>query len=206
MRYCALVGSRCYGLETAASDHDYLISGEATPPIPEKYCFRKTPVALLDDFLLTWAHPYALMPLFSPKIDAEEELLKLVTGSREGLVSAYRKRMYYTHLNMAKNFMKHDAEQSDYFAKLHAYALLWLDTLARYAAGEDFIEASKPSADMLPFLQKVRARKTTALRLLASKEKKALAAAESLTSFYDEPEDKEYITEFAERFKEITGG
>ena len=190
MEFLALVGSRSYGLELATSDYDYFAVGSIAAPIPEKHCFRKTPEEMLTQMLLQkWEHPYALMPFFSPQIEANEETKDLILTNREALVRTYRKRLYHAYINMAESFLRHEAKRGAYYAKLNAYGLLWLDTLVRYASGRSFAEAHLPSAELRPFLLSVRHMEEGALAVLPEKVKEAAAAVEAVKAFYDAEEE-----------------
>ena len=202
MDYIALVGSRCYGLELDSSDHDYVISGNAEPPIDIRHCFVKTPDALLSDFLLHWTHPYALMPLFSSEIGGDQKLVSLVINSREQLVFSYRDRLYSVYMKMAQDFLRVGSNQSRYFAKLSAYGLLWLETLVRYANGESFFNAFRPSDDLKSFLMDLRQEKVT-LKSLSAKKKEVLNKAKAAVSFYSSEEDLDTQKAFEEEFFKI---
>lgn len=203
MKYLALVGSRSYGLELDGSDYDYFIVGNAAAPIPEKYCFQKTPEEMLKQLLLRWEHPYALMPFFSPQIEADEKTKTLIIDSREWLVASFRKRLYTTYKSMAESFLQYDAAQSAYYAKMNAYGLLWLDTLARYAKGETFAAAHLPSESIKPFLQAIRVQSEIAIAQIPAVKQDLLSRAEDLFDFYDAEEDTPLIAKFEADFNSI---
>ena len=204
MNYISLVGSRSYGLEIDGSDYDYFIVGNVAAPIPEKYCFQKTPEEMLKQMMLQWEHPYALMPFFSNEIDGDKNIVDFVVNNRERMVLTYRKRLYNVYMKMAQDFLQVGSNKDRYFSKLSAYGLLWLETLFRYANGERFSDCFRPSDELKPFLIDLRQEKITK-KSLDEKKKELLKNAESVEEFYLFDEDfdtqKDFKTEFLSMMK-----
>lgn len=201
--YCAIVGSRSYGLQTDRSDIDlgYVNDGFlGTSHDGKIHYIQETIDFFVND--ITNISPRAAQWLFPEKSCG---LLSIwLMREREALVHAQRNTLFDTYTKKAYHLSQYAKDLYLAFPKRLTYSTLYYATLARYAADMPFEIASKPDGELREKLLTMKKREMSpsdAARINSDARREALIVAGK----YKSPRDEKYLQCCQEKICAIMG-
>lgn len=149
--YEAIVGSRCYGLELPDSDVDIARVSEGFAErkftgivhniqIPREMFFEQVTYEEYCPYMAQW--------FFPAEIISTGDTTNFILEHREKIISANLPAIYEIHMKHANGLVIRAEQCYPDISKRIAYAILYYDTIVRYAADIPFEEAIKPEEDM----------------------------------------------------------
>lgn len=202
-----IAGSRAYGLEIEGSDIDVCRIADSWNTAGhdgEKHIIQVPREEFVDRAVLQRETPLYIQWWFPFEINTPGALSEYMIENRESVVRASKKRVWELHIRTARGLSEHPEHYYPRFPKRLAYSTHYYDMLAKYAAGEPFVNAIRASGDMREALIAMRKNELPLKEVIAINTD-ARDRAEACADWYDEAADTGVLNGIQKDLKELLG-
>ena len=202
-----IAGSRAYGLEIEGSDIDVCRIADSWNTAGhdgEKHIIQVPREEFVDRAVLQRETPLYIQWWFPFEINTPGALSEYMIENRESVVRASKKRVWELHIRTARGLSEHPEHYYPRFPKRLAYSTHYYDMLAKYAAGEPFVNAIRASGDMREALIAMR-KNELPLEEVVAINTDARARADACADWYASEADTGVLNGIQKDLKELLG-